>query len=129
MLISWTPASYPGIYVICRRERGNCKICWYASDNDFNISGIADNNGVINTCCGYGEDGKKANKDCVVIPSASTPAGVLIANKGFCGNRLVTAAGSTSASVCCKYCRGGICSKFFRLDSKIYDSIDIKKNQ
>ena len=88
---------------IFRRERGNCKICWYAGDSDFNISGINTSNGIINTCCGYGTNGKKPNKDCVVIPSASSPAGALInGGKGFCGNKLVTAAGGTSGSVCCK---------------------------
>ena len=91
---------------ICvRRERNNCKICWYHASNDFNLSGINNSQGKIATCCGYGQDGKKSNKDCLVIPSASKTDGALIAAvKGFCGNRLVTAdAGTADKTICCKY--------------------------
>ena len=67
--------------------------------------------GKIDTCCGYGMDGKKSNYDCVRIPSATKFA---IATKasdqsikkgsGFCGNRgLVSTTGATLATVCCKH--------------------------
>ena len=93
---------------ICvRRERGNCKICWYhgGSAIDFNISGGDTSNGKKLTCCGYGADGKQGNKDCVIIPSASKTTGALIGMaKGFCGANLATADDSaTDKTICCKY--------------------------
>merc|ERR1712223_2291455 len=98
---------------ICiRQERGNCRICWSTSAlTDFQISGKqAMKQGKIDTCCGYGMDGKKSNYDCVRIPSATKFA---IATKasdqsikkgsGFCGNRgLVSTTGATLATVCSK---------------------------
>merc|ERR1711983_28184 len=71
---------------ICvRKERGNCK-----------------------TCCGYGEDGKKTNFDCVQIPSASkkTPAantnGFIENQMGFCGEKGLVSIneGVISATIC-----------------------------
>lgn len=63
--------------------------------------------GIIDTCCGYGADGKKSNYDCVQIPSASKAAdkAILAGVAGFCGiNGLITVGdpGTTSATVCCK---------------------------
>ena len=61
--------------------------------------------GIIDTCCGYGADGKKSNYDCVQIPSASKAADNLILGvAGFCGiNGLVSlVAGTASATICCK---------------------------
>jgi hypothetical protein len=66
------------------------------------ISG--DTNGKIDTCCGYGADGKKTNFDCIQIPSASKAAdSAILAANGICGQKgLVTAAGAALATVCCK---------------------------
>ena len=63
--------------------------------------------GIIDTCCGYGANGKMSNYDCVQIPSASKAAdkAILPGVAGFCGiNGLITVAdpGTVSATVCCK---------------------------
>merc|ERR1712008_623962 len=88
---------------ICiRRERGNCRICWSTTvKEDFAVSGKT--KGIIDTCCGYGADGKKSNYDCVQIPSASKAGDNMILEvAGFCGiNGLVSLpAGTTSATIC-----------------------------
>ncbi len=69
---------------------------------DFNISGMA--MGVIATCCGYGADGKKSNYDCIQIPGVSKLAGTMLnAAMGICGRSgLVSAAGNTNVTLCCK---------------------------
>merc|ERR1712008_306103 len=90
---------------ICiRRERGNCRICWSTTvKEDFAVSGKT--KGIIDTCCGYGADGKKSNYDCVQIPSASKAGDNMILEvAGFCGiNGLVSLpAGTTSATICRK---------------------------
>lgn len=53
--------------------------------------------GIIDTCCGYGADGKKSNYDCVQIPSASKAAdkAILAGVAGFCGIGMYL-------TVCCK---------------------------
>ena len=98
------------IFQNCRKERGNCRICWHtAALTDFAISNMAAM-GFINTCCGYGADGKKTNFDCVQIPSASKKspaiAGTpdLIAAMGFCGEMGLVSidAMAISATICCK---------------------------
>ena len=93
-----------------RKERGNCRICWTTADAaDFAVSGMVAM-GMIKTCCGYGEDGKKTNFDCVQIPSASkkTPAantnGFIENQMGFCGEKGLVSIneGVISATICCK---------------------------
>merc|ERR1711963_276134 len=94
---------------ICvRKERGNCRICWTTADAaDFAVSGMVAM-GMIKTCCGYGEDGKKTNFDCVQIPSASkkTPAantnGFIENQMGFCGEKGLVSIneGVISATIC-----------------------------
>ena len=59
-------------------------------------------------CCQYGTDGNKiatAGYDCLQIPGASkADAAALVAPK-LCGSAfgLVTAAGVTQVTICCKY--------------------------
>lgn len=87
-----------------RKERGNCRICYAtAAVEDFAVSAMGD--GKIDTCCGYGADGKKSAFDCVQIPSATKQAdkAVIPGVAGFCGQKgLVSAAGATLATICCK---------------------------
>ncbi len=61
--------------------------------------------GKIGTCCGYGADGKKTNYDCVQIPGATKAAdSAELAAMGFCGRLgLVSATGTTAATICCKH--------------------------
>lgn len=88
-----------------RQERGNCRICYATTAvTDFAVSGPGPD-GVIASCCGYGADGKKSNFDCIQIPSASKQAdkALIPGAAGFCGqNGLVSAAGTTLATICCK---------------------------
>ena len=102
--------STPFKNVSSRKERGNCRICWTTADAaDFAVSGMVAM-GMIKTCCGYGEDGKKTNFDCVQIPSASkkTPAantnGFIENQMGFCGEKGLVSIneGVISATICCK---------------------------
>ncbi|XP_059083239.1 uncharacterized protein LOC131880590 [Tigriopus californicus] len=65
---------------ICvRRERGNCKICWTASnDEDFDLSGTSSPLAFVTTsaCCGHGSNGVSSfGYDCVSIPGAKTALG------------------------------------------------------
>jgi len=87
--------------VCVRRERGNCKICWYAKDtkdvdtNGKNASmkgGLGGDSG--SECCGYGAAGTGTKGyDCLQIPGAAkgencdpfTSADIKNADR-FCGN-------------------------------------------
>jgi len=84
---------------ICiRRERGQCRICWFTEtpDMDFQISGptnVVKGYTKTSACCGYsGEDAKIINGyDCVNIPGAvkSTAKRSELAGN-FCGRLLVS---------------------------------------
>jgi len=100
--------------VICvRRETGYCKVCWSAdAASDVGVS--ADTNiakGIIlgTRCCNYGADGKKISDtkggyDCILIPGAVKAADSAIKSPKICGSKmgLITATGTTNASVCSK---------------------------
>lgn len=93
---------------ICvRREAGYCKICWSQSaSTDFSVSGNAAKG--LTTCCSYGDDGLKAGAtmgwDCVMIPGAIKKSDSAQKPEKLCGqSHLVTAAGTTTATVCCKF--------------------------
>jgi len=89
---------------ICvRRESNTCQICYtQSSDDDFQISGMADAMAVI--ACGYGADGMATDYDQLIIPAPSKLAdGANIANdNGFCGALLGSAAGGDDATICSK---------------------------
>ena len=60
-------------------------------------------------CCNYGADGKKiiATKggyDCIMIPGALKASDSALKSPKICGSKmgLITATGTTSATVCCK---------------------------
>ena len=60
-------------------------------------------------CCNYGADGKKiiATKggyDCIMIPGALKATDSALKSPKICGSKmgLITATGTTSATVCCK---------------------------
>jgi len=95
-----------------RRETGNCQICWSADAvGDVEVSGgTGAAKGVVKgtLCCNYGADGNKivtasGGYDCIMIPGASL-AGAIKPDK-ICGNNMgiITAAGVTSATLCCKF--------------------------
>lgn len=100
--------------VICvRRETGNCKVCWTAdAAADVGVSGFTNiAKGIIlgTMCCNYGEDGKKiiATKggyDCIMIPGALKATDSALVSPKICGSKmgLITATGTTSATVCSK---------------------------
>lgn len=89
---------------ICvRKERSNCRICWYtAATTDFVISGMG-GMGEVKTCCGYGANGMKSQFDCVQIPSASKATDMAnLAVAGICGQvGLVSANGAVQKTICC----------------------------
>jgi len=111
--------------VCVRRERGNCKICWYAKDlKDVDTNG--DNANAVGKigagadgtqeCCTYKADGMGTNGyDCLQIPGAQS--GTMCAQWGtdsainanrFCGNsgglakQKDAAAAANTATVCTK---------------------------
>jgi len=100
--------------VICvRRESGNCRVCWSAdAATDVGVSG--DTNiamGIIlgTRCCNYGADGKKISDtkggyDCIMIPGAQKASDSALKPPRICGSQmgLITATGTTSATVCSK---------------------------
>ena len=58
-------------------------------------------------CCNYGADGNKivtAGYDCLILPGATKAAGDGVLPPKICGSQmgLVTAAGTTQKTVCCK---------------------------
>ena len=60
-------------------------------------------------CCNYGADGKKISDtkggyDCILIPGAVKAADSAIKSPKICGSKmgLITATGTTNASVCCE---------------------------
>ena len=74
---------------ICfRREDGKTKLCFYTSAyNDFQLSKGKGAGGTVGSflvtdCCSYGDDGKKEEFDCVMIPSVSTTKGGLLKETG-----------------------------------------------
>ena len=91
-----------------RREVGYCRVC-FSADNVANVdlSGKADAGGVVKgeSCCAYGTKGTKTTGvyDCLMIPAATktgggnTPSAICGGNGG-----IVTAAGTTGKTVCCK---------------------------
>ena len=94
---------------ICiRRESGNCQICYSAAAvADVSLGGkITKATLKDSLCCAYGTDGKKSTGgyDCLMIPGAEKAAGTALPPTQ-CGGMggLVTAAGTTGATVCCKY--------------------------
>ena len=98
-----------------RRERGNCKICYFtAATTDFEVSGgtgIAIKGTKSGKCCGYGNNGAMTTYDCLVIPSASatTIANMPMARltySEFCGSgKKLSSAQDVNApgSVCCEF--------------------------
>ena len=57
-------------------------------------------------CCNYGADGKKivtAGYDCIILPGAMDTANAVKPPK-LCGSQMgiITAAGTTQKTVCCK---------------------------
>lgn len=111
--------------VCVRRERGNCKICWYAKDlkdvdtngdNNTPLGKIGDGTAGSQECCTYKNDGMGASGyDCLEIPGAQsgtmcaqwTSAPIKNANR-FCGNsgglakKKSAAAVADTATVCTK---------------------------
>lgn len=96
---------------ICvRREANYCRICWsQGATGDFSVSGnAAGGQTAISKCCEYGDNGDKGGAtigwDCIMIPGALKKADSAVKVSRICGkSQLVTAAGTTAASVCCKF--------------------------
>ena len=89
-----------------RREQGNCQICFSAATlTDVQLGG-KNTKGIIGTpCCGYGTKGTKTTgSDCIQIPNLTLAPGTVKPSM-MCGGKggLVTATGTTSKTVCCKF--------------------------
>ena len=94
-----------------RKERGNCRICWYATDIfDFMVSDNINKGNVNSGCCGYGIAGIiDSGFDCVMIQSGSAGMGAAVSGKilganEFCGRRLasIQQADTNNKTICCK---------------------------
>ena len=105
---------------ICvRRESGNCQICYSAAAvTDVSLSSKGTKGLIADaSCCGYGTDGMKTGGyDCLMIPGAEKATGTPVAPTNCGGKKgLVTAAaGTTAATICCKF-------KFTKINQLFFD--------
>ena len=81
-------------------------------------------------CCNYGADGKKiiATKggyDCIMIPGAQKASDSALKSPKICGSKmgLITATGTTSATVCCK-----LDSNQTKISHSAYDATSTESN-